>query len=94
MFMSTTPNFEFPYILPSQAQKHVTHNEAIAVLDALVHLTIESASLASPPETAVDGACYVVAADATGDWAGRTGEIAWRDGNWRFLAPRTGMIAG
>lgn len=91
--MSTTPNFEFPYILPSQAQKHVTHNEAIAVLDALVHLTIQSGSLVEPPEGAVDGDCYVVAADASGDWTGRSGSIAWRDGNWRFLAPRAGMIA-
>lgn len=25
----TTPNLILPYIMPSQAQKHVTHNEAI-----------------------------------------------------------------
>lgn len=26
--MDETPNLKLPYILPSQAQKHVTHNEA------------------------------------------------------------------
>ena len=30
-----TINLEMPYILPSQAQKHVTHNEALQRLAAL-----------------------------------------------------------
>lgn len=38
--MSNTPNLGLPYILPSQAQKHVTHNEAIKALDALIHLSV------------------------------------------------------
>jgi hypothetical protein len=35
--MDQTPNLKLPYILPSQAQKHVTHNEALRLLDAVVH---------------------------------------------------------
>ena len=30
----TTPNLALPFILPAQAQKHVTHNEALQRLDA------------------------------------------------------------
>ena len=36
--MDTTPNLALPYILPAQAQKHVTHNEALIALDAVVML--------------------------------------------------------
>ena len=32
----TSSNLKLPFILPSQAQKHVTHNEALQILDALV----------------------------------------------------------
>ena len=35
--MDETANLKLPYILPSQAQKHVTHNEALALLDRLTH---------------------------------------------------------
>ncbi len=32
--MDATENLNLPYILPAQAQKHVTHNEAIKAVDA------------------------------------------------------------
>ena len=35
----TTAILGLPYLLPSQAQKHVTHNEALRQLDALVQLS-------------------------------------------------------
>ena len=38
----TTPNLNLPFIMPAQAQKHVTHNEAIELLDAIVQLTLEN----------------------------------------------------
>lgn len=36
----TSPTLHLPLIQPSQAQKHVTHNEAIMALDHLVHLRL------------------------------------------------------
>jgi hypothetical protein len=53
----TTANLELPYILPSQAQKHVTHNEALQRLDAVTQLTV-TASLATPPSDPEEGTCY------------------------------------
>jgi len=89
----STANLNMPFILPSQAQKHVTHNEALLKLDALVHLTI-AAELAAPPASPADGARYLVAAASTGAWAGREGRIASRqDGYWDFAEPRTGWRA-
>ena len=37
-----------PYILPAQAQKHVTHNEALRMLDLLVQLVVTSRQVTTP----------------------------------------------
>ena len=88
-----TPNLALPYILPSQAQKHVTHNEALQRLDATVQLVI-TAELATPPDPATEGTCYRVATAATDAWSGKSGQLAVRqDGAWIFIQPQTGWRA-
>lgn len=92
--MSDTARFTLPLIEAAQAQKHVTHNEALVTLDALAHLHLLDRDLAAPPGSPADGDTYLVAAGATGAWAGHDGEIAWAlDGGWRFQAPVEGMLA-
>ncbi|WP_321382142.1 DUF2793 domain-containing protein [Rhizobium sp.] len=89
----TTPRLALPYILPSQAQKHVTHNEALAILDAVTQLVIEN-SLTSPPDSPSNGNCYWVLTSATGVWSGHDSAIAvWQDSVWAFLTPQTGWLA-
>ena len=68
--MEQTANLNLPYIMPSQAQKHVTHNEAIRLLDGLVHLAVRDRDLSAPPDTPDDGACYIVGGAASGAWNG------------------------
>jgi hypothetical protein len=88
-----TTNLSMPFILPSQAQKHVTHNEALQMLDAIAQLAIESQS-AAPPATPSEGMRYIVAAGATGAWSGHDRHIAaWQDGAWSFFPPREGWLA-
>ena len=48
-----------PLIDAAQAQKHVTHNEALRLLDALVQLAVESRTLTAPPGSPAEGACYI-----------------------------------
>ena len=87
----TTPRLGLPFIIASQAQKHITHNEALRDLDVLVHLTVEDNTLTTPPADAIDGQCYVVADGATGDWSGRATQIAVRkDQAWHFYIPKEG----
>ena len=43
-----TVNLALPYILSAQAQKHVTHNEALRRLDGLIQLVLQSET-ATPP---------------------------------------------
>ena len=91
--MEQSANLQLPYIMPSQAQKHVTHNEAIRTLDALVQLAVLDRDLATPPVSPADGGRYLVAVGGTGAWAGRDGKVAaWQDGAWAFLAPQAGWL--
>jgi hypothetical protein len=80
-----------PYIQPSQAQKHVTHNEALSQLDAIVQLAVISADLDTPPPLPEDGARYIVSANAIGAWTGQDTAIAvWLDNAWVFHTPLPG----
>ncbi len=89
--MDLTENLDLPFIMPSQAQKHVTHNEALRMLDALVQCAVVSADLSEPPADPAAGERHIVAGGATGAWAGRDGRIAaWQDGAWAFLTPQSG----
>jgi hypothetical protein len=91
--MEQSANLQLPYIMPSQAQKHVTHNEAIRTLDALVQLAVLDRDLTTPPVSPTDGDRYLVATGGTGAWTGRDGKVAaWQDGAWTFLAPKTGWL--
>jgi hypothetical protein len=88
-----TVNLALPYILPSQAQKHVTHNEALQRLDAIVQLVIATEAPA-PPDSPVEGDCYLIATAPTGAWATKPGWLAFRqDGGWNFIQPREGWRA-
>ena len=90
----TSPILAMPYIQPSQAQKHVTHNEALSLLDVIVQLAVESAVLATPPATAVEGDRYIVAANGQAAWAGHDHRIAtFVSGAWMFTAPKAGWVA-
>ena len=92
--MDDTPNLKLPYIMAAQAQKHVTHNEAIRELDAIVQLAVLDRDLSAPPVSPNDGDRYIVASSGTGAWAGKDGQIAaWQDNVWMFYAPLEGWLA-
>ncbi|MFD0938028.1 DUF2793 domain-containing protein, partial [Methylobacterium trifolii] len=91
----TTRNLALPLIAASQAQKHVTHNEALTLLDALVQLFCLDKDLAAPPALPTEGDRYLVAALApTGAWTGLSGQVVrFADGVWTGSAPRPGWFA-
>src|ERR1051325_1681483 len=89
--MTVTPNLGLPFIEGSQAQKHVTHNEALRILDAAIQIAVLDTSHTAPPASPVEGERHVVASGATGAWAGHVNAIAtWQDGAWAYLVPRGG----
>lgn len=92
--MDSTANLSLPYIMPAQAQKHVTHNEALRALDVLVQLSVVDRDLAVPPASPLDGSRYIVSASPTGVWSGHAGHVAaFQDGAWSFHIPSDGWLA-
>lgn len=90
----TTQNLALPLIAAAQAQKHVTINEAFATLDGIVQLSVIDTDLTAPPASPAEGDRYIVAATATGAWAGQEGRVAVYDGGaWGFRGPKTGWRA-
>lgn len=92
--MEQTPNLKMPYIAPSQAQKHVTHNEALRALDALVQLCVVSRNGNVPPAKPLEGQRYIVGSPAADLWKARENHIAvWQDRAWAFFPAQEGWYA-
>lgn len=89
--MTDTANLGLPFIEGGQAQKHVTHNEALRILDAAIQIAVLDRTRTLPPPGPVEGQRHVVASGSTGGWAGQGNAIAtWQDGAWAFLLPKPG----
>jgi len=92
--MDQTDNLQLPYIMPQQAQKHVPHNEAIRMLDAIVQLGVVSDAYLEPPIGPITGSRFIIAANATSEWSGRDNQIAaYQDGAWTYFTPLPGWSA-
>lgn len=92
--MSVTPNLELPLIAAGQAQKHITVNEGLAELDAVIQLGVEGAEQNDPPAEPGAGQRWIVGLAPTGAFAGKVDQVAYfLDGGWRFIAPSAGWLA-
>lgn len=90
--MEQTVRHALPFIVPGQAQKEMTHNEALATIDLLLHARAETQGGNTPPTAPADGECHIVGPAPTGAWAGHAAHLAgWTPSGWRFAAPRDGM---
>mgnify|MGYP000002479936 FL=1 len=89
-----SPGLGLPYLHPSQAQKHVTHNAALQRLDQLVQLRLDSLDAAAPPGSPTAGETHALGASPTGVWAGQGRQLASWDGTaWQFTPPQEGWLA-
>ena len=91
--MVDTANLALPLLAAAQSQKHVTHNEALLRLDALIQIAVLAMSQNTPPATPNAGDRYVIGTAPSADFSGQAGRIASYDGSsWRFLTPKVGWI--
>jgi hypothetical protein len=89
----TLPNLGLPMMQPSQAQKHVTHNEALNVLDTVTQLCVLDSTLTRPP-FAQRGDRYLVPNGGIDAWETHDGALALFDGNvWLFVTAQVGWLA-
>ncbi|ADK73486.1 ribonuclease III [Roseobacter phage RDJL Phi 1] len=87
----TTPNFSIIELAASQAQKYVTVNEALRVVDTAMNLTVIRADNTAPPGSPSEGDKYIPFATATGAWAGQEDNIAcFINAEWIFFTPAEG----
>ena len=85
---------DLPYLQPAQAQKHVTHNEAVELLDALVQLTVQRFDAAIPPVAPGPGEVHALGAVPEGVWTDKAGHLAlWTGNAWIYLSPDDGWRA-
>lgn len=89
----STKRLSLPYIISSQAQKEVTHNEGLNKLDAFVTPVV--ADIAdSPPGSPASGELYIVGSSPSGDFSGHANQLAqYQTGGWVFYAPFKWMDA-
>ena len=81
-----------PLLQAGQAQKEVTHNEALTLLEALVQPVAQTAGDDTPPASPGEGQCWIVGGAPAGGWAGQAGALAmWSGGGWRFVPAFEGM---
>ncbi|MDP1913963.1 DUF2793 domain-containing protein [Brevundimonas sp.] len=85
-----------PYLAAGQMQKHVTLNEALTRLDALVQTVVVSRTTTAQPAAPVDGSLWIMPAGATGiDWSSRPVGTLMRaeGGGWAVVETGDGLIA-
>ncbi|MEL7112282.1 MAG: DUF2793 domain-containing protein [Pseudomonadota bacterium] len=92
--MDFSAKLNFPYLLPNQAQKHLTVNESLSALDALVQLSVISMDETAPPSAPQEGDRYIIGEGATGDWAGAEAlVVSFQRGAWQRFTPQPGWQA-
>lgn len=92
--MAETSQFNLPLLSASQAQKSVTVNEALSILDAVAQLRIVSSTTTTPPSDVVEGDAFMLPVGVGGDWFGEAGRLAIScNGGWRFVTPKVGWHA-
>lgn len=92
--IETTARFALPLLVPGQAQKEMSHNEALALIDAALHAGVVAAGVDTPPANPAVGACWIVGSSPGGAWIGHPRAIAaWSEAGWRFVPPREGLSA-
>jgi hypothetical protein len=70
----------------------ITLDESLSPADPSVHRTVNG-RVAIPPALPVDGSVYAISAGASGDFAGKAGQIAKRRGSaWIYETPLDGHI--
>lgn len=89
--MSQTPHFNLDYLMPEQAQKHVTLNDALRRLDGLVQLSVKNRTTSIPPEAPKNGDRYLIGPEAQHGWEDASGYLVlYEDTAWHFFVPQSG----
>ncbi len=95
--MDSTQHLHLPLLAPAQAQKHVTHNEALLALDVLCQASVLNRICGWPPHNPQEGDRYLIPnsprQDTHNQWKAKANALAvWRDAAWHYYTPNVGWI--
>ena len=93
---SLSPRHALPYLAASQAQKHVTVNEGLRLIDALLQCSVLSATTDAEPASPKAGEAWILPPGRSGPAWGlmESGTVAaWQDGSFTAIAPTAGFLA-
>jgi hypothetical protein len=89
-----TPVLGLTFVSQGQAQKEVTLNSDLTILDALAQISVLSRAVTSPPGSPAEGDRYIIPTGASGAWTGLTNKVAaYQNGTWNYYTPGVGWIA-
>ena len=84
--MTTSVNLGIPYISNNQNQMHVTHNDAMVMIQVLLAAGVWQVGLNTPPGSPVNGDAYIVGTSPTGVWVGKENCIAaYYQDQWYYV---------
>ena len=90
----TSARLDLPYLAAGQLQKHVTLNEALTRLDALVQCAVVSRTTAVQPASSAAGALYILPVGAIGSaWTSHAvGDLMRAEmGGWTPISATDGL---
>lgn len=88
--MSYTTRLKLPFIHSGQAQKEITHNEALNILDILTHPVVQAVKVESPPDNVQLGQLYIIGQNPQNEFINHASQIAQKlEQGWKFItAPK------
>jgi hypothetical protein len=89
--MTKTPHLAIPLLVPNQAQKEITLNEALLLIEVLLVGVAKDIYLKQPPDNAGEQDIYIIGENPTDIWQHKANHIAYFFQGWRYCAPKEGM---
>ncbi len=88
MAILETARFAIPLLAAGQAHKELFHNEALALIDFLIHPIVQAIETDPTAVVPVAGQSWLVGPGATNEWLDHDDQIAgWTGNGWLFIAP-------
>jgi hypothetical protein len=89
--MIKTQHLSLPLLAANQAQKELSINEALVIIDALLNNYASKININNPPANVVNGELYIIGDAPTGEWKNKVNYLAYFFNGWRFIKPNPGL---
>src|SRR3546814_18696274 len=93
--MTKSARLFLPLLAPGQAQKEITHNEALAQLDIITQAVVQAVGVDVPPASLAPGECRILGPSPEGSWSGMAHNLAgWTENGCSYVQTFNGLGDG